>query len=175
MRLGKRIGFIGLTLMLAASLLTGCGDNNTPPSGNDALSKPGQSNSGMENTGSSSSGTGSGSTGDKTDTPTISKGGRAVKYFNRRDKMTRYNYKVKVEQTENGKTTTSIEQAVTDGRGIPFASLRERTRKKSLHLLPIHGQCTPMACKATSNTYIARCIARMGRPEQIRNLSNRLR
>lgn len=116
MRLGKRIGLIGLTLMLAASLLTGCGDNNTPPSGNDALSKPGQSNSGMENTGSSSSGTGSGSTGDKTDTPTISKGGRAVKYFNRRDKMTRYNYKVKVEQTENGKTTTSIEQAVTDGR-----------------------------------------------------------
>ena len=93
MRLSKRIGLIGLTLMLAASLLTGCGDNNTPPSGNDSLSKPGQSNSGMENTGSSSSGTGSGSIGDKTDTPTISKGGRAVKYFNRRDKMTRYNYK----------------------------------------------------------------------------------
>ena len=30
--------------------------------------------------------------------------------------MTRYNYKVKVEQAENGKTTTSIDQAVTDGR-----------------------------------------------------------
>lgn len=29
--------------------------------------------------------------------------------------MTRYNYKVKMEQTENGKTTTSIDQAVTDG------------------------------------------------------------
>ena len=115
MRLGKRIGFIGLTLMLAASLLTGCGDNNTPPSGNDSLSKPGQSNSGMENTGSSSSGTGSGSTGDKTDTPTISKGGRAVKYFNRRDKMTRFNYKVRIEETKNGKVTAYTEQVVTDG------------------------------------------------------------
>lgn len=115
MRLGKRIGLIGLTLMLAASLLTGCGDNNSPSNSNSSSSQPGQSSSGMENTGSSSSSTGSGSTGDKTDTPTTSKGGRAVKYFNRRDKMTRYNYKVKMEQTENGKTTTHIEQAVTDG------------------------------------------------------------
>ena len=114
MRLGKRIGFIGLTLMLAASLLTGCGDNNTPPSGNDALSKPGQSNSGTENTGSSSSSTGSGSTEDKTDTPTSSKGGRAVKYFNRRDKMTQFDYKVVTD--EGGYMTGhSTLHVVTDG------------------------------------------------------------
>ena len=114
MRLGKRIGFIGLTLMLAASLLTGCGDNNTPPSGNDSLSKPGQSNSGMENTGSSSSGTGSGSAGDKTDTPTISKGGRAVKYFNRRDKMKQFDYKVVTDES-GYMTYHSTLHVVTDG------------------------------------------------------------
>ena len=114
MRLSKRIGLIGLTLMLTTALLTGCGDNNTPPSENDSLSKPGQSNSGMENTGSSSSGTGSGSTEDKTDTPTISKGGRAVKYFNRRDKMTQFDYKVVTD--EGGYMTYhSTLHVVTDG------------------------------------------------------------
>ena len=64
MRLGKRIGFIGLTLMLAASLLTGCGDNNTPPSENDSLSKPGQT---PPSSGSSSSSSSSTSTTDKKD------------------------------------------------------------------------------------------------------------
>ena len=114
MRLSKRIGLIGLTLMLTAALLTGCGDNNTPPSGNDSLSKPGQSNSGMENTGSSSSSTGSGSTGDKTDTPTTNKGGRAVKYFNRRDKMKQFDYKVVTD--EGGYMTYhSTLHVVTDG------------------------------------------------------------
>lgn len=115
MRLGKRIGLIGLTLMLAASLLTGCSDKNPPSNSNSSSSQPGQSSSGMENTGSSSSSTGSGSTGDKTDTPTTSTGGRAVKYFNRRDKMTRFNYKVRIEETQNGKVTAYTEQAVTDG------------------------------------------------------------
>lgn len=114
MRLDKRIGLISLTLMLAASLLTGC-NNNPPSNSNSSSSQPGQSSSGMENTGSSSSSTGSGSTGNKTDTPTTSKGGRAVKYFNRRDKMTRFNYKVKIEETQNGKVTAYTEQAVTDG------------------------------------------------------------
>lgn len=64
MRLSKRIGFIGLTLILTASLMTGCGDNITPPSGNDSLSKPGQT---PPSSGSSSSSSSSTSTTDKKD------------------------------------------------------------------------------------------------------------
>ena len=114
MRLSKRIGFIGLTLMLAASLLTGC--NNPPQNSNSSSSQPGQSSSGMENTGSSSSSTGSGSTGDKTDTPTTGKGDRAIKYFERLEKRTQFDHETVTDRFENGVQThhTTI-HVVTDG------------------------------------------------------------
>ena len=124
MRLSKRIGLIGLTLMLTAALLTGCGDNNTPPSGNDSLSKPGQtppssgssssSSASSGNNSNSSSAASSGNTGDKTDTPASSKNSRAVKYFDRRDKMTQFDYKVVTD--EGGYMTYhSTLHVVTDG------------------------------------------------------------
>ena len=119
MRLGKRIGFIGLTLILAASLLTGCGDNNTPPNSSSSSSQPGQSSSGMENTGSSSSSTGSG-TGESDDTTASTLNARSTKYFNRWEKLTHYTYKSRMEQTEGGRTEVTTTRIVTDGVRYSF-------------------------------------------------------
>ena len=115
MRLSKRLAAGVVAAMMALSM-TACNPPTQPPASsstgnNSSTSTPSASSGSNSNSSSTAS---SGNTGDKTDTPASSKNGRAVKYFDRRDKMKQFDYKVVTD--EGGYMTYhSTLHVVTDG------------------------------------------------------------